>query len=203
MKLPRFHLPFSILLLAAACGGGTSSATNDAGGSGGHEGGAGSDASGSGGSHGDGSVADGSGNGSSSGSDGSGGGSDAAGDGGAGGDGSCVHDSGAPTGGDGAADGGCSGPGTPDCYTCCQDSYPKGYAAYENAYHDCACSLCAGPCPVSCGCGTLQDDSCTNCINGYKSNDAGCFSTLDPTCQSDPDCSAFLSCVNGICQFNL
>lgn len=136
---------------------------------------------------------------------GSDGGRDGGSDGGTGGegDGGCVKESGTSSFGDAAADGGCSGLSMSDCITCCQESYPKGVAAYARAYTTCACGFCGGSCPVTCGCGTVEDDSCTNCINGYRSNDAGCFSTLDSTCKGDPDCNAYLGCANGVCQAGL
>ena len=133
----------------------------------------------------------------------SGGESDSGSGGDSGGDGGCVKDSGAPNYGDAATDGGCSGLATTDCITCCQASYPKGAAAYANDYGTCACSLCGSVCPVTCGCGTVEDDTCTNCINGDRSNDAGCFSTLDSMCKSDTACNAYLACANGLCQAGL
>ena len=97
------------------------------------------------------------------------------------------------------ADGGCDGLQGSDCYTCCTNSYPQGASAYDTAYQTCACSLCASSCPVSCGCGMLQDETCDNCIYQYESMDAGCFPAIDSTCQSNPACSTWVSCVTNVC----
>ncbi len=117
---------------------------------------------------------------------------------------SCDHDTGpALAGYDGSTDGACVTTDPGDCFMCCQASFPKGAATYAAGERSCSCQACGDVCPGTCGCGGLEDDTCSNCIEMAQEADAGCIPDLATSCQADPDCSAFAACVTGVCQLSL
>jgi len=105
----------------------------------------------------------------------------------------------ADAGDDAAAPGECAGEATQDaCVTCCTNAHNDGAMGYFNALVDCACETanCASQCAATlCNQASPQnpDAACNACI---QSKTSVCAPHIQASCDLEPECVKFMTCVN-------
>lgn len=91
------------------------------------------------------------------------------------------------------------------CQTCCQNGHAVGVNTFLNAITNCLCGSSGtgtdGKCP-SCaqetcaGSAGEAGDTCDQCTTSALVDGGACHAPVEMMCNADPDCMAFLACVN-------
>lgn len=87
------------------------------------------------------------------------------------------------------------------CKKCCHPS--EGYDLSQQIFDSCMCQgACKTPCADSvCAAdagAAVESDECNNCLNSDPSA-TGCSQQAQASCDTDPDCTRAVSCINDAC----
>lgn len=91
------------------------------------------------------------------------------------------------------------------CQACCQNGHPVGVNTFINAITNCLCGSSGtgtdGKCP-SCAQETCMGsageagDTCDQCTTAALVDGGACHAPVEMECNADPDCMAWLACIN-------
>ncbi len=102
-----------------------------------------------------------------------------------------------------AGGGGCAQLGKDACVGCCVSAFETPAFTVAKTAKMCVCSPvgCPDPCAKLCAAATptLDDytEACQLCMADGLTSNKGCFSIISSNCSKQPNCGAYLSCLQG------